>query len=342
MQADIRVTNKWLLHVAAYLRREGQGAVHEAALLDADLSPEEAQLDEPLAIPLQKEIAYFESVARRTSDPIFAVNASQMPFDQLELPGYVLKYSQDLRSGIRQASRFSRIVDKSTKVTLVVAGDEEIVRLDVINGLLSLARHHREFQVFLVLAMMRRITGQPIRPTEITFRHDRRTGVAEIERIAGCPVRFSAGQVEMRFRPDTLSTPIRSYDPSLCDILIAHGETLLAERRRDQPDLRSEVEARLVAALPDKLLDADTVAADLGMSRRTLSRRLTALGLSFRSIVEELRYALARRYLTDPGFSLAETAFLVGYTDQASFTSAFRRWSGSTPGQWRRELAETG
>ena len=76
-------------------------------------------------------------------------------------------------------------------------------------------------------------------------------------------------------------------------------------------------------------------AKDLGMSNRTLQRRITSEGTSFRQLVCEARYELAKHYLLDPSLELTETAYLLGYEDPNSFFRAFREWEGTTPNEWR-------
>ena len=71
------------------------------------------------------------------------------------------------------------------------------------------------------------------------------------------------------------------------------------------------------------------------MSVRTLARRLGELGVSFAQILDELRYDLALRYLRDPNLSLSQIAFLLGYSELSAFSHAFRRWTKTTPGEWR-------
>ena len=77
------------------------------------------------------------------------------------------------------------------------------------------------------------------------------------------------------------------------------------------------------------------VAHELGMSVRTLARRLGDLGVSFAQILDELRHDLALRYLRDPNLSLSQIAFLLGYSELSAFSHAFRRWTRTTPGAWR-------
>jgi AraC-like DNA-binding protein len=78
------------------------------------------------------------------------------------------------------------------------------------------------------------------------------------------------------------------------------------------------------------------------VSVRTLQRKLVATGTTFREVSETVRGRLAEGYLTDPGVSIAEVAFLLGFSDQSSFNRAFRRWTGESPGRWRRGRASIG
>lgn len=78
------------------------------------------------------------------------------------------------------------------------------------------------------------------------------------------------------------------------------------------------------------------VARTLHVSVRTIQRRRAPAGTSFRDLTDATRCGLAEGYLLDPGVSIAEVSLLLGFSDQTSFTRAFRRWNGSSPGAWRR------
>jgi len=80
-----------------------------------------------------------------------------------------------------------------------------------------------------------------------------------------------------------------------------------------------------------------TVAGDLGMSHRTLQRRLTAEDTSFKALLTQVRHEQAREYLADPSLEITEVAFLIGYEDQNSFYRAFRLWEDDTPSNWRTD-----
>ena len=83
----------------------------------------------------------------------------------------------------------------------------------------------------------------------------------------------------------------------------------------------------------------EAVARALHMSVRTLQRRLVASGVTFREVADAVRMQLAEEYLSDRAVSTAEVAFLLGFSDQTAFNRAFRRWTGQSPGRWRRGRA---
>ena len=84
------------------------------------------------------------------------------------------------------------------------------------------------------------------------------------------------------------------------------------------------------------VLPRHRLAESLGLSTRTLQRKLAALGLSYRGLLEKTRYELALRYLDDPRKSVTEITFLLGFSEQSAFTRAFKRWNGKAPSDYRQ------
>lgn len=99
--------------------------------------------------------------------------------------------------------------------------------------------------------------------------------------------------------------------------------------------LRRRVEAQLEPMLESGEASLDRLASELGMSRATLQRRLKAEGTSFEAILDGLRQHLARRYLRRENFSVKKTAYLLGFSDPAAFSRAFKRWTGQSPSELR-------
>jgi AraC-like DNA-binding protein len=124
-------------------------------------------------------------------------------------------------------------------------------------------------------------------------------------------------------------------DEALARLMEEHARILGQRIPEVEDGFRSEVQKTIAATLPEGG-SAEVVARKLHVSVRTLQRKLIAAGTTFREVSETVRTRLAEEYLNDPKVSIAEVAFLLGFSDQSSFHRAFRRRTGVTPGRWRR------
>jgi len=109
----------------------------------------------------------------------------------------------------------------------------------------------------------------------------------------------------------------------------------ITQRPENLNSLRRRVEARLESMLESGDISLDRLASDLGMSRPTLQRRLKAEGATFEAILDALRQRLAKNYLRQQNFSVKQTAYLLGFSDPAAFSRAFKRWTGQSPSELR-------
>jgi AraC-like DNA-binding protein len=133
-------------------------------------------------------------------------------------------------------------------------------------------------------------------------------------------------------------------DSRLNKIQVEIGEDALSARERavgtNVGPVRILVENAITSLLPHGRARADVVAKKLGMSERTLARRLTEEGVTFIKLVQQLKATLARSYLEDETMPMSEIAWRLGFEEQSSFNHAFKRWTGKTPRELRgAELA---
>ena len=127
-----------------------------------------------------------------------------------------------------------------------------------------------------------------------------------------------------------LDCPIEAADNELLKILKRHCQQILGARPKSI-GLISEVQQLIATLLPSGQPKIDAVAQNLGMSSRTLTRRLTQDGLTYKDLLDELRRKLAFQYLSDERISIKKVAYLLGYSEISAFYHAFRRWTGSSP-----------
>ena len=183
------------------------------------------------------------------------------------------------------------------------------------------------------------ISGLDIPPTEVRFQHAAPADTAEYHRIFRCPVLFDQADNALVFAKRLLATPLGQADAQVRLMLDAYADRLLGEIQQGHSVLdRARLE--LSRQLPEVGADLQQIAARLALSPRTLQRRLREAGLSFNQLVDETRQQLVLHYLRDPALELAEIAFLVGFSEPGSLARAFRRWTGQSPGEYRRSLKE--
>jgi AraC-like DNA-binding protein len=125
--------------------------------------------------------------------------------------------------------------------------------------------------------------------------------------------------------------PVVSADHYLNKMLIKCCDEALDRRPSKRGPLRASVENAIVPLLPHGKAKLDEIARRLGVSERTLARRLAAERLTFSAVLERLKFDLAERYLADKDLSISQVAWLLGYQEVSSLTHAFKRWTGLTP-----------
>lgn len=171
------------------------------------------------------------------------------------------------------------------------------------------------------------------------FTHPEPPYRAEYERIFRVPLAFGSDRNALFLDAAWLEQRIAVSPRYVFGILSAHAEALL-ESLEGAKTCRGRVERILLPALHSGDASVDLIAGKMGLSRQTLFRRLRAEGVTFEKVLDELRYRLALGYLRGGRVSVSETAYLVGFSDPAAFSRAFKRWTGKSPQAIRRAAAD--
>ncbi|HTI97484.1 MAG TPA: AraC family transcriptional regulator ligand-binding domain-containing protein [Dongiaceae bacterium] len=150
----------------------------------------------------------------------------------------------------------------------------------------------------------------------------------------GCPVRFRSDRNALIFRSSALDLPFVTHNEELLTVIGTQLDSELEARHRGT-NAGEQVKEALRRSLAGKRPTLQGVAQELGMSVRTLQRRLADAGITFQQVVADTRHELARHYLKQSAVELNETAFLLGFEDASSFFRAFQEWEGTSPGEWR-------
>src|SRR5262245_18429966 len=211
---------------------------------------------------------------------------------ELGLLYYVIASSQTLGDALKRVARYSQTTNEA-----LVVGYRERNRLISNLSYSGVPRHSErpqmEFFMFAVLRVCRMLTGQNLVPQHFSIAHFRSECISETPRFVGTKVEFGADKDEFALNLDARELPLIHSDTHLNDLLLKYCEAALADRRGDMNQLRTRVENAISSVLPHGKVLVEDVARSLGMSKRTLARRLSDEGLNFTKILQQLRHDLA-------------------------------------------------
>lgn len=187
------------------------------------------------------------------------------------------------------------------------------------------------------VSISRQVSPVPFAPLEVHFKHPAPGTTAHHENYFRCPVIFGSDLDALLLSPTSLAQPNKLGDVGITQFLDSHLDGELAQI---VDDASIETLARDVVArsLSEGVPSMNDVARSLGLSARSLHRRLADDGLSFRTLTERTRRELAEGLLRDERYSLSEIAFLTGFSEQSAFNRAFKRWLGRSPAAHRTYL----
>ncbi|MDZ8117444.1 AraC family transcriptional regulator [Pontiella agarivorans] len=248
--------------------------------------------------------------------------------------GLAWKSAVDLRGSYMRAVRYGEVLTSVSAHELHTEGNKIYMMLHRAGERRLGLRLSNEQTIAAIVKISREVSTQDVVPEAVFFKHPAPERPDKHETYFGCPVHFEADCDAVLVSEETLATPNRLGDATICAFFDAHLETELAERS-DRHGLNKRVSIQVSQSLSEGAPSIEIISRRLGMSSRTLQRRLAEQDLSFKQLVDESRRELAQRLLIQSEYSLSEIAFLTGFSEQSAFNRAFKRWAGQTPRSYR-------
>jgi AraC-like DNA-binding protein len=248
--------------------------------------------------------------------------------------GLAWKSATDLRGSYGRAERFARILTSVSTYTVEWVDDGAFMHLNRIGSRFLGLRLSNEATIASIASISRQVSTKKFKPIAVFFKHRPPKVIAAHEKYFGSPVHFESDKDALLVSSETMRTPNKLGDNSISSFFDTH---LVAELSKftDQNLLVRQVRIHITQALSEGVPAISDVARQLGMSGRTLQRRLSELGYTYQALVDDSRRQLADRLLRESDYSLAEVAFMTGFSEQSAFTRAFKRWKGQTPRSFR-------
>ena len=273
--------------------------------VDPDADPDPA-----LMVSSDDYYDFFEALALRDPDGVtlsLRIGAS-MRSDDYGAFGLAWKSAPDLRGSFVRSERYGIVLGSAESYSLQEGSEGWFFALDKAGDGRPGMILSNEASLSAVDTICREVSSMPFRP------------------LAICDALLVSGA--------SMDVPNKLGDATIASFFDRHLEAELARLENDE-GLDQRVRIVVSQALSEGVPTLTNVASELGMSARTLQRRLSDKGHSFQGLVDLARRELAEKLLRDTDFGLSEIAFLTGFSEQSGFNRAFKRWAGQTPRSYR-------
>jgi AraC-like DNA-binding protein len=305
--------------------------LYDTVNLDASL------LEDPDSrIPFAQLVALYEKAAELTGDDNFGLHIGEsVALSAFDVVGYCALNSSTLGADFARVTRYHSIWTDGALFTLESSGETSAVVYSYVDTSIAEHRQDSEMTLSTVTTLCRNVATPDFAPSVVEFQHEPPADTFDQRRVFNCPVKFGAPRNRLLFPTSFLSMPIAKADASLCAVLDRHAEELLA-KYPPRDSLIDRVRSLITAEFRGGEPSLERIADNLGLTPRTLQRKLQELGTSYNDVLDQMRRQLAMRYLREPQMAICEVAYLLGFSESSSFHRAFKRWTGVTPKEFRK------
>ena len=286
-------------------------------------------------LTFQQELAFYRNALQLTGDPTIGLKLGE-PFipQRYGLFGYTLLSASTLRRAMSHAVNFGQLTFSFFTFQLQESDNRaSFVMKDPPPVEEALHDVYLDRDMSAAVVGFSSIMGESVPLLEVQLAHDGHSRQQTYRDHFDCDVLFSTYPSKLVFNPDLLDTLLPQRDPDTSQYFREQCRILIAKLKH-QSYFADDVRMLLLAR-PGQFPNIEQVAEQLHVSIRTLRRRLNEEGRSYRELLEEVRFQLAKEYLLDTNLRLAEISELLGYTEPGNFSHAFRRWSGYSPRGYR-------
>jgi AraC-like DNA-binding protein len=327
----ISVTNVRPAYQASLHAGVAQAELDAVGLTRATMDDDEASL------PAAATYAHLELMERRGGLDDFMVDAARRhTIASLGIVGLACKTVPTVGVALRCHQRFQHLTNRTARYSPETIGGRLELREqregDPRRGSVLVS----DYTMLIAVHLLRTIAAAPLPVLEARSKRVEMgdTERASLESFIGAPLVLGSAEAALCLHADVLDLPVASADAELA----AYFQDVLSRAARfdpEEPALVTETRTAIQEALATGTPTGVEIGKRMGMSQRTLQRRLLAHGLGYQALVDDTRARLSLGYLADPKLSLAEVAYLLGYREETSFFRSFRRWKGVTPTEWR-------
>ncbi|MFY0593547.1 AraC family transcriptional regulator ligand-binding domain-containing protein [Roseivirga sp.] len=234
-----------------------------------------------------------------------------------------------------RSERYFKMLSNTYVFKVEKAGDQSTIFLyrDAYRRGLELSN---EATISATIVVLEAMTETDIRPTQVTFKHDPPHDLSSYNQAFQCPILFNQPQNSISYKTVDLEKRTAKADKNINQFLVERVEEETKGLELNATKIARDVETLIRDALPSGIPGIVQVSEQMGMSNRTLTRRLGENGVTFRDLIKNSQEEIAKDLLSNTKMSIAEIAYQTGFSEQSAFNRAFKRWTGSAPLEFRK------
>ncbi|GGF93116.1 AraC family transcriptional regulator [Paenibacillus albidus] len=293
----------------------------------------EARIAEPEFERMTKAAALY------TGDELFGLHQGQhMSISDLGVLGYVMLHSQTLGQALAAYQKYNFIVCSGFNAKLEIQGEDAVISLFINDSPALPSRHCMEDMTASFYQMLLGLSRRSIPLKAVQFMHDQPPGIAE-EYVRGFGVtpQFNQKANTLTVAKEVMEYPVLGADRRLLGIFEGIAEEVRMKLTQGSV-LTGELYKWIIDCMPTYFPALQDAARHMHLSVRTLQARLKAENTSYNRLANEVRKELAIHYLAKPEYTIAEIAYLLHFSEPSAFQSAFRKWTGAAPGEYRHRI----
>lgn len=322
----------WVMpHLLAYVEDRGVDSTRLrdlAGLRGRDLDDPDARVPDVAAAEA------WRLAVEMTADEALGLHMAQaIPAGTMDLLEYAFRSSSTLESGFERLAKYGRVVSDRAAARLIHEDHSLAVSWDG-----RVQRSRVDFALGFLVRIAREATDRWVTPVEVRFAYAPPSPDEQqtYQEYFGAPLKYGTPLNQAVFAHRDVTRPLVSADAALAGVVRRRLDKMLSQLPRSDESTAARVRRELIRHFAEGEPTARLVGRELGMSERTLHRRLKDERTSFRGILDDVREEMATSLLRDRAVGIAEIAFILGYSEPAAFHRSFRRWTGQTPLTFRR------
>ncbi|MGF2736174.1 AraC family transcriptional regulator [Marinobacter sp. DUT-1] len=292
--------------------------------------------------PIDDITRLWHAAERCTGDPGFGLKVGA-EFSPMSISGvgFALQSAATLREAIVMVQRFQRLISDGGRFQIVAGNNATWLVYHPRQGELAFSPHQIEAVLASVVGFASWVTGTRMQPARVQFSQPRLGPAQGYQTVFNCPVAFEQAFSGVLVDNSVLDQPLPQADPQLAQVHERFTSARLAALTMSSASV-AELQRWLAARVGPVLPRRGDAASALGISERTLARRLREQGQSFEGLLDQARCRKALQAVAETSASLPEIAESLGFAEVSTFYRAFKRWTGSPPVRWRKRQADSG